>query len=98
KEFEDAGLLLFDADSDGDLDLYVVSGTYEYEPGNSFLRDRLFINNGKGKFTNAPDALPELNVSGSCVRASDFDRDGDLDLFVGGNIPFGRYPFADPSF
>ena len=95
---EDAGALFFDADSDGDLDLYVASGSVEVEPGNALLRDRLYFQTGKAKFAKAPaGTLPDLRDSSSCVSACDFDRDGDLDLFVGARSIPGSYPRSPES-
>lgn len=88
---EELGSLFFDADGDGDDDLYIVSGGYELPPGDRAYQDRLFINEN-GTFMLAERALPQFLSSGSAVRAADFDRDGDLDLFVGGRVSPYRYP------
>ena len=96
--YQDIGILLFDADGDGDEDLYIAKGGYQNPPNTSAYQDRFYINDGKGNFTEDSAALPANFTSKSCVRAIDYDKDGDLDLFVAGRVEPWNYPKPVSSF
>ncbi len=94
----DMGVSLFDADGDGDLDLYIASGGYDAPENSETYRDKFYINDGKGNFTLDTTAIPQNFTSKSCVRAADFDHDGDLDLFIAGRVDPWQYPKPVSSF
>lgn len=89
---EELGLLVFDADRDGDLDIYSAGGGYEQKAGSAAYRDLIYINDGKGNFTIDSLSVPAIYSSKSCVRAADIDHDGDLDLFLAGRVEPAAYP------
>ncbi len=97
KRGEELGSLFFDADGDGDQDLYLATGGYEFDLSDTCYQDKLYLNE-KGRFVLAKDALPDILSSGSCAKAADFDRDGDLDLFVGGRVKPFQYPLPVSSY
>jgi hypothetical protein len=93
-KYEDVDAALFDADNDGDQDLYVVSAGYHLLPSSPLYLDRLYRNEGNGSFTRELRDIPINTVNGSCVRPYDFDKDGDTDLFVGTRVGdfYGQTP------
>lgn len=95
--FEEEGIALFDIDNDGDLDMYLVSGSNQFEKGTESYKDRLYINDGKGRFTENPNRIPDIRTSGSVVKPIDFDGDGYIDLFVGGRTAMGEFPMPEKS-
>ena len=97
KASEDRDAAFFDADGDNDLDLYVVSGGYEFGEGSPVLQDRLYLNNGKGIFSKSANRLAVDLTNKKCIRPIDFDQDGDMDLFIGGHVVSGNFPYATPS-
>jgi enediyne biosynthesis protein E4 len=98
KKSEDLGCIFLDVDGDKDLDLYVTSGGGEFEDGNPLLKDRLYINNGKGVFKKDNSALPNIYTNSQSVKTADVDGDGDLDLFVGTRLIAGKYPYPASSY
>ena len=98
KAAEDLGCLFIDVDGDNDKDLYIASGGSEVKIGNLLLKDRLYINDGKGNYKRDTNALPDIRQSTQSVKASDIDKDGDLDLFIGTRLIPGKYPYPASSY
>jgi len=98
KQYEDWGASFFDSNGDGLQDLYVASGGYHLVPGSPLLQDRLYINQGGGRFARDARALPTMLTSTATVRAADFTGDGRPDLFVGGRLTPRSYPHPTRSY
>lgn len=93
----DTDAVFLDIEKDGDLDLIVSSGGYEYLPNDLMLQNRVYINDGKGNFSKSFDALVDTPFSDSSLETIDFDKDGDLDLMVGGSVVPWNFPISNPS-
>jgi enediyne biosynthesis protein E4 len=94
KDYQDEDAVFLDADQDGDLDLYVVSGGYLFSEKDPLLQDRLYLNDGRSNFTRSPSSLPDEMLAGSCVVPLDIDNDSDFDLFIGTRLTPGNYPIS----
>ena len=96
--YEDLGIVIFDADNDGDNDFYIASGGNEFKPNSLGYEDRFYENIGNNKFQRNKEAIPDTKISGLNVSVSDYDKDGDLDLFVGGRLVPKKYPYPADSY
>jgi len=95
---EDTDAAFFDADGDGDQDLIVVSGGQEEMEKFELLSPRLYLNDGKGNFKHSPSAFSKIFLHASCVKPYDYDRDGDIDLFIGASVMPFLYGMSPVSF
>src|SRR3989441_621127 len=86
------------ADGDGLPDLYVASCGYALAPTSELLQDRIYINQGGGRFAKDPRALREMHTCTAAVAAGDFNGDGKVDLFVGGRLSPRNYPNPTRSY
>jgi enediyne biosynthesis protein E4 len=93
----DTDAVFLDIEKDGDLDLIVSSGGYEYLPNDLMLQNRVYINDGKGNFSKSFDALVDTPYADSSIETIDFDKDGDFDLVVGGSVVPWNFPISNPS-
>jgi hypothetical protein len=98
EETEDTAATAVDVNGDGALDLVVASGGQEFTEPDRRMKPRVYLNNGKGKFSKSNTSLPEMHVNASCVVAGDIDSDGDNDLFIGGTVMTNFYGMDPRSF
>ncbi|MFS4418004.1 VCBS repeat-containing protein [Maribacter sp. 2307ULW6-5] len=99
KQAEDAGAVFVDADNDGDQDLLVASGGYEYPSSSFALANRLYLNDGKGNFKKSNQVIPSGKLyDTSVILPADIDNDGDMDLFAGSRTQPLAYGVPAPSF
>jgi len=94
---ENTDAVFVDIDNDNDLDLYIANGGTEFKLGSKLYQDQLYLNDGKGKLTLTTDVLPNAFETSACVRPNDFDKDGDIDFFIGSRIVKGKYPITPTS-
>jgi len=98
KTHEDTDAVFFDANADGNQDLYVVSGGNESSANSRNYLDRLYFGDGKGNFNRVRNVLPEIFTSGAVVKVHDIDGDGQQDIFIGSRLTPGRYPESPKSY
>jgi len=94
---EDGPVLFFDADGDGANDVLITHGGAGLPNGAAEYQPQLYFNDGHGRFHAVADALPQLRISAGAAAAADFDRDGRIDLFIGGRFRPGQYPLSPRS-
>lgn len=96
--YEDTGAAFADYDQDGDQDLIVASGGYQFEAGDRNYQVRYYVNQGKGDFKRSLKNFPNLITNASSICTGDWDKDGDMDVFIGGGALPGKYPLGDISY
>lgn len=96
--YEDVAASFFDADNDGDQDLFIASGGGEWPGQQEGAKSRMYLNDGKGNFTRSPNALPDLYLNASTVAPYDFDGDGDMDIFLGARSQTSHYGLSPNSY
>jgi len=96
-EYDDSAAVFLDIDQDGNQDLYVASGGNRFEEGSSKYQDRVYLNDGDGSFVKSNGLLPVGRKSTSAIAAEDYDKDGDVDIFLGSRLTPKEYPLVPES-
>ncbi len=96
--YEDVEAIFFDANNDQSLDLLVLSGGNEFYGKSEYTRPRLYLNDGKGNFTRDKNAFKEIYLTGGALALSDFDKDGDIDIFIGARATPWNYGITPESY
>ena len=89
--FEDVAAQFADIDNDNDMDLIVGSGGNNNITNLSQYNTRIYVNNSKGIFAKQNNILPNGNANTSCIATNDYDKDGDVDVFIGSKSLPGNY-------
>ncbi|MBX3256305.1 MAG: VCBS repeat-containing protein [Chitinophagaceae bacterium] len=90
-DYDQTGVVFLDADNDGDNDLLVVYGGNEDKDANAGMQPTLYLNDGKGNFSMAPDRFKDISLTASCAVVADVNADGYADVFIGGRVVPGKY-------
>lgn len=98
KNSENIDAVFIDVENDNDLDLYIINGGYEQVLEDKINEDELFLNDGKGNFTKSSNKIPTILTNKSCIKVLDYDNDKDSDIFIGGGVRAGLYPYSDASY
>ena len=96
--FHDSGIAILDADQDGNMDLVLLSGGNRFRVGDEHYETRLYLGKGDRKFERDVSAIPQSPNNSAVIKANDIDRDGDLDLVIGGSILPGQFPVSSDSY
>lgn len=94
---EDVDAEILDFDKDGDNDILVVSGGYEWNVSDNRYTIRIYVNN-EGQFSSLQGAFENKKINGSCIELVDVDNDKDFDVFIGGGATPNKYPYGENSF
>ncbi len=85
---EDIIALIKDFNGDGKNDIFLGSGGADFYGKSNRLLDGYFVQKDSSFIKSN---LPEYFENASVVKANDYDKDGDIDLFVGGNVVTSRF-------